>query len=519
MSVLLLQPNNTQRSGSVWHNFQYDLLRYIAEMNADMFSDGTALETTRRTAQVCHAWREMMLNTPALWGNLIDLDRLRRTSREWRLEILRRSGNALLSLKAESAIAAAPSPISQFFFEILDSEWHRIKRLHVRSVICSAELSDWAPIFRPAPQLKTCVLHLATPKVIRHLEERAPGPLLASKAPMLQELDARLFKFDMHAPWMHNLRSLHIGSPFTLCEILTALGMAPNLERLYVNDISDLSTQSPHHAVSLPSLCQLTLIVRIRACICVLDYLDIPPSCALIYSLPKIRNPQEIEQDTFSHSIHVVSKFAVRHLQKCVPQYMALYYDRNSILFRAGCHLNDIKFTFYISCDPHINLPTYVTTTLLHALTLHEFAHTTKLQLRIHDLLPSEAFAPFLACFASVEEVDINERAIAHLTDATNTLQGITEDEKHRVLFPVLKALKVAKLASLYVRCSTGVMMRFVRARRDAGLPLAVLDLAQYDRNGAAENMVTSIEMDGLTVRWTRQQDGDNLEEWFVKAL
>ncbi|KJA26698.1 hypothetical protein HYPSUDRAFT_282607 [Hypholoma sublateritium FD-334 SS-4] len=517
MSVPPLQPNDVRRSGSVWHSLQYDLLHYIVDMNADMFSDGTALETTRRTAQVCRTWREMMLNTPALWANLIDLDKLRLASNEWRVEVLRRSGDALLSLKAEFAIAAAPSPISQFFFNILDSRWDRIQRLYVRSVVCSSELSDWAPLFRPAPHLKSCVLHFGTPKVIRHLEGQAPGPLLASNAPMLRELNAWHFKFDIHAPWMYNLRALHIGSPFTLCEILTALGKAPNLRYLYVNDISDLSSQSPLHVVSLPSLCRLTLSVRIRACICVLDYLDLSSSCALEYSPPKIRRAQEIEKDTFCLSINAISKFAARHFQKCSPQYVSLCHDHNSILFRAGRYPNDITFTFHLSSAPHINLPTYATSTLLHALTLREFAHATKLQLRIHDLFPSEAFAPFLVYFDAVEKVEINERAITHLIEASSAL-GLPEDKERRTLFPVLKALKITELSSLYVRCNTGVMMRFVRTRRDAGLPLAVLDLAQYEPNGAPEN-IASIERDGLTVQWTRQEDGDNLEEWFGQEL
>ena len=132
----------------------------------------------------------------------------------------------------------------------------------------------------------------------------------------------------------------------------------------------------------------------------------------------------------------------------------------------------------YISCAPYIDLPAYATAIFFQTLTLRELAHTTKLQLRVHDLLFSEAFASFLACFAAVEEVDINERAITHLVDVTNTLEVTKIEREPSVLFPVLKDLKIVEPTSVYLRYSTGVLARFVLARRDAGLLLAVLDLA-----------------------------------------
>lgn len=507
-----------QRRGSSWHGLQYDLFLYIVEKNADMFSDGTALVTTRRTAQVCRSWRDMMLATPALWGRLIDIDSLSLASHDWRVELLRRSGNALLSVRVESCLANAPSPISKYFFDILDGEWDRIQHLHVRSVLCSAQFSDWAPIFRPAPHLKTCVLHLGTPKVIRYLKKEAPGPLLANNAPMLYELNAWRFKFDIHAPWMARLRSLHIGNPFTLCEILTALEMAPNLEYLYVNDISDSIPPPPLRVVPLPALRQLTLSSRIKECVSVLDYLDVPPLCTLTYSPSKIRSLQEIEEDGFCRSMHVVSTFVARHFRKYTPRYISLSHHRNSLLFLVGRHPNDIKCTLCISCAPYIDLPTYASAVLFRTLTLREFAHVTKLQLHIDDLLPSEAFISFLACFAAVQEVDINERAITHLVDVTNTYEITKNENVPSVLFPVLKDLKIVEPTSVYLRYSTGVLTHFVQARRDAGLPLAILDLAQYESNGAPASALLT-EVNGLTVRWTRPEDGINLNDWFGSKL
>ncbi len=53
-----------------------DIILHIVKMNADMYSDNTALETTLATSRVCQVWRNLMLNMTRLWAHLIDLDYL-----------------------------------------------------------------------------------------------------------------------------------------------------------------------------------------------------------------------------------------------------------------------------------------------------------------------------------------------------------------------------------------------------------------------------------------------------------
>ena len=104
-----------------------DILLDIVSMNADMFVDKGALNTTRRTSQVCHAWRNVMLTTSSLWARLIDVDCIPYIrSDEWLHELIRRSGNAPLWIRASTF---RPSTyISELFYVIKDN-WHRIQKL------------------------------------------------------------------------------------------------------------------------------------------------------------------------------------------------------------------------------------------------------------------------------------------------------------------------------------------------------------------------------------------------------
>ncbi len=51
-----------------------DVLWHIFDINADIFDDDKALETTLATSYVCHDWRSLLLNSTSIWAHVIDLD-------------------------------------------------------------------------------------------------------------------------------------------------------------------------------------------------------------------------------------------------------------------------------------------------------------------------------------------------------------------------------------------------------------------------------------------------------------
>lgn len=116
----------------------HDVLLYIFTINADMFSDEQALYTTWITAQVCHKWRSLMLETPSLWAKLIDMDAIYESNQEWGDEIIRRRGTAPLCIRANSSgifehqfiePTDRDKDFEQFFVSVIIGNWDRIQKL------------------------------------------------------------------------------------------------------------------------------------------------------------------------------------------------------------------------------------------------------------------------------------------------------------------------------------------------------------------------------------------------------
>ncbi len=48
----------------------FDILWHIFDINADIFDDDRALETTFATSYVCHDWRSFLLNSTSIWAHV-----------------------------------------------------------------------------------------------------------------------------------------------------------------------------------------------------------------------------------------------------------------------------------------------------------------------------------------------------------------------------------------------------------------------------------------------------------------
>ncbi|KDR70523.1 hypothetical protein GALMADRAFT_144794 [Galerina marginata CBS 339.88] len=77
-----------------------DILSLIFDINAEVPSIKDALTFTRIYSQVCRAWRGAALDSTFIWGKLIDLDVLDKGADEWRSEVVKRSGDSPLWIKA-----------------------------------------------------------------------------------------------------------------------------------------------------------------------------------------------------------------------------------------------------------------------------------------------------------------------------------------------------------------------------------------------------------------------------------
>jgi len=98
------------RINSKIHDLPVELLMRIFELNTDMDKDPESSSHTRpsvafmallSSSLVCRLWRQILLVSPALWGQVLDLNSLLGIDRDWWDELLGRTGNAPLHVKAD----------------------------------------------------------------------------------------------------------------------------------------------------------------------------------------------------------------------------------------------------------------------------------------------------------------------------------------------------------------------------------------------------------------------------------
>ncbi len=186
----------------------FDLLWHVVSMNADMFNDEKALETTLATSRVCRDWRALMLSMPSIWAHLIDLDHLNRLTVEFRDEMIRRSGTAFMWVKAHGRVDLdRPARYMKQVLDILDENWDRIERLDANILIEHVGPDEWAPLCRPSPHLASLNLTF-----IEHPMQDMKRPilsLLGGAAPMVRGSYEGVIRSNLQ---LHALTASYLGT-------------------------------------------------------------------------------------------------------------------------------------------------------------------------------------------------------------------------------------------------------------------------------------------------------------------
>jgi hypothetical protein len=120
------------------------------------------LAITRQLSQVCKFWRRIVLESPSIWGKCLDLDLLHQQDDRWRREVLRRTGTALLIVRARLPLVYDPRVgLKKFFIDIISDHWARIRVLDV--VIGSSDILQSPKVQGalrcPAPRLRESPFH------------------------------------------------------------------------------------------------------------------------------------------------------------------------------------------------------------------------------------------------------------------------------------------------------------------------------------------------------------------------
>ncbi|KDR83200.1 hypothetical protein GALMADRAFT_152142 [Galerina marginata CBS 339.88] len=220
-----------------------------------------ALQATVRSSHVCRQWRELILDSPSLWGRLINFDELLELNTKWRDEIFRRTGNASLDVRFGTSdpklshrhglshfclSRRLSSGAGYVILTFLEKEWWRTRYLDMTipssffSCIPGISNEDaqgtlrklWNVFENPTAQLE----HFC----IRPVHHRVDPPLLlfSNNAPALRDFRSHTLNFHSPAPWMRNLTRIAIkgidpqDTYFTTKRILDALAQTPLLESL-----------------------------------------------------------------------------------------------------------------------------------------------------------------------------------------------------------------------------------------------------------------------------------------------
>ncbi|KAF8889208.1 hypothetical protein CPB84DRAFT_1826665 [Gymnopilus junonius] len=417
-----------------------DVLSAIFVLTADIFSYHGALNATRRTSQVCKEWRDILLDSPAIWGRLLDLGSLQWGKRRWRNEVLRRSGTSSSLWILATSISEednAETKIKEFLFSTLQNHWERVERLVASIDVERVHPSHWEEIYTPAPRLQVFDVELFY--VDRKYEPATS--LFNNVAPFLHTFHSKYIKFGPQALCFSGLRSLHIESTtLTVAELLKALSTMPMLTALRFDSFvaaepdSDVSLPS---SVSLPQFTRIRLWLDIVRCMRLLDRMILSRSCSLtIHDVRKmLSDPRTLSnfRPYFTQGLSIQAKdMAYLSGSDALPETLSL-----SLL--TACNVSSVKAL------PEIEL---------------DCLEFTSADLTVNTILSS---------FSAITTVSSGERMLGNLL--------ALQEKSSSILFPNLKEIRLDILNSSFFRSSDGDVTRFLHSRRDAGLPIQTLDL------------------------------------------
>ncbi|KJA26705.1 hypothetical protein HYPSUDRAFT_213247 [Hypholoma sublateritium FD-334 SS-4] len=483
-----------------------DLLRYIVELNADMFADKNALSTTRAASQVCRGWRHFMLSTPMLWSRLIDLDCISRPHQyEWRTELLRRSGTAPLWIRAERALPIQyydfnhSQIIAEVFLDLIRTHWDRIQKLVARVGCFGLNPSRWAPLLWPAPSLQTFDVAFSQTMCPPDAEIFERTQLFAGYAPALRTFNPRRYRVNVQAPWLAHLHCLVLDGVHTVHEALDALSSTSALQLLKVNDLADEDTSPPFRPAALPRLQSIEFNGNFQLGGALLGHLNIPPACSLkFYGYAGVFYGVEVSEEEILPLISTLAQYARGYFTAYPPRALSLdYFPHQSLDLSDRTSPDDS--TFSISIPLGWDAPPRLFELIMRTLDVPALSSATELSLRIASA-PISAFVPFLSSLSRVNTIRADVKSLGYL----NKIQDhIRSADCSGILFPDLKVIKLdVKHTDLFHNADM-TAAAFIQSRTCLRYPINILDLTAARNLCGAPNLDVLEDIKGLKVLWT----------------
>lgn len=460
------------------HSLNDDILLHIFTSNADMFSEGDALHTTRVTSQVCQLWRNSMLDTSFLWARLIDLDRIHSDwKHEWRIELIRRSGAAPLWIRASSNIYHRRSPlahpvddfrdITRFLYDVLRENWYRIQRLNIYCECWVFDLFN-TPIFcLPAPQLQEIQIPLVADKLrAEGLSKYDVKPIFADHAPFLRRLSLRAYVVDHRAPWLSHLHVLKINEKYDLHDVLAVLSATSNLRELWIEFLGRKELSASLPTVSLRHLKVLDYDGFPLEGAALLDHIETPLECLLFISCPYV----DIRTN-YLPIVNTFSRYTQLHLRSRMTDSIYLRYVPNeSIALQLGTIDRGIGISISLRGQ---DIPD-ISTIILNSVAFPELSCATDVKFFAGGSL-QPCFGSFFGCLTSVHTFVTHSKTFSFLMDLENDMNSTNNPS---VIFPTLGVINLFTNSpnpdKFAVDANTAI---FLLSRLRNGHPIAILDL------------------------------------------
>ncbi len=363
----------------------FDVLWHIFNINADIFNNNRALETTLATSYVCHHWRTLSLSSSSLWAHSIGLHHWMWYTVEGSKELIRRSGTALLWIKTHDPALNSYLRTEKQILDILDTHWDRVQKLEV-TIHCN--FMNQSPLCRPALHLKSLRVEFdcyhGRPE-LNHLS----SSLFSGSAPMIHDLRWEGYGLNITASsWLRQVRCMDLSAKLTVFELLQVLELTVNLMNLQLDHgVAENRAQLTLPFVSLPQLAHLNLNLsdKLTPGTVLLEHLHIPPSCSVIFSARQIQQGEIDKENTLGPIAAAISACGQRCLAHHIPQRLQVVMTRASFLLEATDCSRKPYFSVHINIVPQKfgSFPSSAHSTLLHELTELGLSKVTILELGI----------------------------------------------------------------------------------------------------------------------------------------
>ncbi|KAF8909999.1 hypothetical protein CPB84DRAFT_1764351 [Gymnopilus junonius] len=410
-----------------------DVLYAVFEWNADIltvFSDPSALHTTKQASQVCAEWHDILLSSPAIWGRLLDLSVLQWTSTWWRSEILHRSGNG------SSLWILGTSINEKCNYDTKIKQIHRIEKLVINIEVERVHPLHWQEFYMPAPFLKVF-------DVIFTSMALTSVPFFNNIAPVLHTFWTQDIKLGLQAAWLSGLHSLKLKDCISVSLLLNALQMMPELSSLvFGNLIPDNSISLAHFpSISLPKLNRITFFHDITECMTLLEHVILKPG-----SYYQTHKPTIISLDMSCRAFHFELKSPGQG--------------------KAGFSIEVSNVTYFSG-----NLSMKVLLNLLSTCCIPSVRNLPEIELKCFRYLAMDyTLNAALFTFPFITTLLGDELMLGSLLALQSTSKNI--------LFPYLKYLKLGMLNSTSFG-RKDYLTQFLWAHKDMGLLIQFLDLTQ----------------------------------------